>query len=268
MWQKWYSALLLYRFTWNSTTDVVLQLIVPVIKGGIQITTLLLKWCQIAFQDVVVVCHHIQVPFCTHRSAICDSYLSPEPTEMKILAISVNSNRNAWGHLYVCQLALWSHSGLVVSVSVIPQVISGLADQLIYLVWFSILEQILDLSQFLLQLMDAGVSQITWSLSHLQDLGYKEADSIHVVFDLAHNVIPKLKAGVAGYTCGETSGKTTGTLITVLACCPLFARTCPCDTVTLTCHWPLTVTLTFCPNRKKARIKTEPRITQPSLLFK
>lgn len=122
---------------------------------------------------------------------------------------------------------------LVVSVTVLPQVVNGLIDQLIYPVSFSILEQLLDLSQLLLQLMNAGDTN-TRHLAHLQDLGYDEVDSIHVTFDLAHNVVPKLEAGVAGHTFGENSGKTTSTHVTVLACCPFFALTCSCDTVTLT----------------------------------
>lgn len=146
---------------------------------------------------------------------------------------------------------------LVFYVAVLPQVINGLVDQLIYSVSFSTLEHLLDLSQFPLQLMDAGVTN-TRHLTHLQNLGYDEADSIHVMFDFAHNVVPELEAGVAGHTFGENSGKTAGALITVLACCPLFALACPHDTVTLTCQRSLHVTLTLCPNRKKARIETQP----------
>lgn len=144
---------------------------------------------------------------------------------------------------------------LVVCVTVLPQVINGLADQLIYPVSFSILEQLLDLSQLPFQLMDAGIAN-TRHLTHFQNPRYNEADSVHVMFDLAHNVIPKLEAGVAGRTFGETSSKTTGALITVLACCPLFALTHTSDTVTLTCQRSQHVTLTLCPNRKKAIIKS------------
>lgn len=123
----------------------------------------------------------------------------------------------------------------MVSVTVLPQVVNGLVDQLINPVSFSILEQLLDLSQLPLQLMDAGVGN-SGHLAHLQDLGYNEADSVHVMFDLAYNVVPKLEAGVARNTLGEMSDKTTGAPVTMLACCPLFALTCPCDTVTSTCH--------------------------------
>lgn len=123
----------------------------------------------------------------------------------------------------------------MVIVTALPQVINCLVDDLIDPVSFTIMKQILDLNQLLLQLMYASVAN-TRHLSHLQDLGYDEADSIHILFDLAYNVIPMLEAGVAGHTFGEISSKTTGALITVLACCPFFAITCPCDAVTLTCH--------------------------------
>lgn len=124
---------------------------------------------------------------------------------------------------------------LVVSLTVLPQIINGLVDQLIHLVCFSILEHLLDLSQLLFQLLNALAAD-TRHLAQLQDIGYGEADSIYAMFDLAHNVVPKLEAGVAWHTSGEISGKAAGTFLTMLACCPFFAHTCSCNTVTLTCH--------------------------------
>ncbi len=132
----------------------------------------------------------------------------------------------------------------------LPQVINSLAYYVIDSLSVSISNQVLNQRELILQLTYAAIAD-SRNLTHFHDHGNDILDVGQISVDLAHDIIPKLEAGMTWNALGEVSGKATGALITTSSRSLLITHTRSCYAVTLSNLGPQRVAVTLWSEREK-----------------